>query len=142
MAAWGVIFLAGMVAAGSVSNRLKVDFSLPGQPGYETAVKILDAFGNGGDKPPSILVVTVPPARRSPATAPVSPPPSTAIRTAQPALRVVDLASPATRLRDRGRPIDLRVVFTPPVKSFGSDPYTSAAQATLRQALPGRPPCS
>ena len=37
MAAWGVLFIAGMVAAGAVSNRLSFDFSLPGQPGFETA---------------------------------------------------------------------------------------------------------
>ena len=60
MAAWGVLFIAGMVAAGAVSNRLSFDFSLPGQPGFETAQKTIAAFGNGGDQAPAIEVVTVP----------------------------------------------------------------------------------
>jgi RND superfamily putative drug exporter len=31
---WLVLFLVGAFAASRVSNRLTVDFSLPGQPGY------------------------------------------------------------------------------------------------------------
>ena len=34
MLAWLAIFVAGVVGSGQLSNRLKVDFSLPGQPGY------------------------------------------------------------------------------------------------------------
>jgi putative drug exporter of the RND superfamily len=34
---WAVVFLAGAFAASGVSDRLSVNFSLPGQPGYETA---------------------------------------------------------------------------------------------------------
>ena len=45
MVAWLVIFIAGGGAAGSLSKRLSVDFSLPGQPGYETAKKISQIIG-------------------------------------------------------------------------------------------------
>ena len=58
---WLVAFLCGGFAASRVSSRLTVDFSLPGQPGYETGLQILHTFGNGGETSPSILVVTVPP---------------------------------------------------------------------------------
>lgn len=44
-------------AAGQVSQRLSSDFSLPGQPGYETAQKMRHSYGNGG-QPPSVLTVT------------------------------------------------------------------------------------
>ena len=37
-----------------VTNRLTVDFSLPGQPGYETEKQLLATFGNGGSNPPTI----------------------------------------------------------------------------------------
>ena len=37
---WILLLPAGIYGASHVSNRLKVDFSLPGQPGYETAKKI------------------------------------------------------------------------------------------------------
>ena len=42
-------------------NACQLDFSLPGQPGYETAQKITKTYGNGGIMPPAIAVVTVPP---------------------------------------------------------------------------------
>lgn len=48
---------AGGAAAGQVSQRLSSDFSLPGQPGYETAQKMRHSYGNGG-QPPSVLTVT------------------------------------------------------------------------------------
>ena len=60
MLAWLVAFLAGGFAASHLSSRLSYDFSLPGQPSYETSVKILRLFGNGGTSTPSIAVVTVP----------------------------------------------------------------------------------
>ena len=41
-------------------NRLTIDFSLPGQPGYETEKQLLATFNNGGSNPPTIAVVTVP----------------------------------------------------------------------------------
>ena len=57
---WLVMFVLGGVAAGKTSERLTVDFSLPGQPGYETEKQILETFHNGGSNPPTIAVVTVP----------------------------------------------------------------------------------
>ena len=40
---WLIVFIAGAAGSGSVSKRLSFDFSLPGQPGYETAKKIAQA---------------------------------------------------------------------------------------------------
>ncbi|MEO7980567.1 MAG: MMPL family transporter [Sporichthyaceae bacterium] len=57
---WLVMLVVGGVAAGQTSKRLVVDFSLPGQPGYETETQLLDTFHNGGSNPPTIAVVTVP----------------------------------------------------------------------------------
>ena len=57
---WVAMFGVGVVAAGQTSKRLVVDFSLPGQPGYETEKQLLDTFHNGGSNPPTIAVVTVP----------------------------------------------------------------------------------
>ena len=58
--AWLVVFLAGAASASHVSKRLAVDFSLPGQPGYETSLKIARIYGNGGEEPPALAVLTVP----------------------------------------------------------------------------------
>src|ERR1700739_3814101 len=48
VAMWAIVFLAGAIGAGQVSKRLSFDFSLPGQPGYETAQKMAHLYGNGG----------------------------------------------------------------------------------------------
>ncbi len=42
---WFVIFVAGVATAGQLSKRLSFDFSLPGQEGYETEVKLAQAYG-------------------------------------------------------------------------------------------------
>jgi len=57
---WALLLPVGIFAAGQVSKRLSIDFSLPGQPGYEAAQKITHAYGNGGDNSPTVIVVTVP----------------------------------------------------------------------------------
>ena len=57
---WLVMFVVGGISAGRVTDRLTVDFSLPGQPGYETEKQLLATFHNGGSNPPTIAVVTVP----------------------------------------------------------------------------------
>ena len=41
---WLVIFVAGVATAGMLSKRLSFDFSLPGQEGYETEVKLAQAY--------------------------------------------------------------------------------------------------
>jgi RND superfamily putative drug exporter len=60
IALWMVLFVAGALGAGHVSKRLTFDFSLPGQPGYETAKQIDRLYGNGGENPSAVLVLTVP----------------------------------------------------------------------------------
>jgi RND superfamily putative drug exporter len=57
---WALVLPAGVYAASHVSNRLSVDFSLPGQPGYETAKKITHLYGNGGDIDPTVVLITLP----------------------------------------------------------------------------------
>src|SRR5215218_6800235 len=57
---WLLMFFVGIFAAGKTSERLTIDFSLPGQPGYETEKQILDIYDNGGSNPPTIAVATVP----------------------------------------------------------------------------------
>ena len=57
---WGIVLVAGLALARKTTNRLTVDFSLPGQPGTETAHKIKQTFGSGGDTSPYIATVTLP----------------------------------------------------------------------------------
>ena len=59
---WLVVFIIGAMAAAKVPDRLNVDFSLPGQQGYETSKEVLDRYGNGGPTAnvPVIVTATVP----------------------------------------------------------------------------------
>jgi RND superfamily putative drug exporter len=57
---WLVMMIVGGVTSSTTVSRLTVDFSLPGQPGYETSKQILHTYGNGLDNGGSIVTVTAP----------------------------------------------------------------------------------
>ncbi len=89
---WLLLFVAGGAAAGPVSERLTFDFSLPGQPGYETEQRLVETFGTSTFDT-FVPVVTVPTGstvqQRAADVAAVF----DAVRAAVPQARVVDLAS-------------------------------------------------
>ncbi|MGH8939345.1 MAG: MMPL family transporter, partial [Actinomycetes bacterium] len=60
MVFWLAMLVVGGWAAGRTTDRLSVDFSLPGQPGYQTEKELLADYGNGGSNQPYLPVVTVP----------------------------------------------------------------------------------
>ena len=137
IAAWAAAFIVGAFAASHVSSRLTVDFSLPGQPGYVTAEKILATYHNGGDNTPSILVVSAPPGRS------IVPQESTVaaafgqLRDDMPQLRVVDYGATGNRafITGNGR-ATFALVFEPPLTSFGVDTVANQAQGLVSRALP------
>ncbi|MCW2608283.1 MAG: conserved rane protein of unknown function, partial [Frankiales bacterium] len=55
---WLVVMLAGGATAGTTVDRLTVDFSLPGQQGYETETHLLALYGSGADEGTSIVALT------------------------------------------------------------------------------------
>ncbi len=57
---WLVAMVAGGATAGTTVERLAVDFSLPGQAGYETEKQLVETYGNGPDEGTHIVSVTVP----------------------------------------------------------------------------------
>src|SRR5690348_5098158 len=58
--AWALILVAGGAVSSTVSDRMTVNFSLPGQPGDEAANKIIALYHNGGNTAPLIATVTMP----------------------------------------------------------------------------------
>jgi putative drug exporter of the RND superfamily len=58
--AWALILVAGGAVSATVSDRMTVNFSLPGQPGDDAANKIIAAYHNGGNTAPLIATVTMP----------------------------------------------------------------------------------
>jgi putative drug exporter of the RND superfamily len=57
---WLVVLVGGAVATGPASERLTVEYSLPGEPGAKTAKQIGETFGNGGYTAPYLVSVTYP----------------------------------------------------------------------------------
>ncbi|HZT66685.1 MAG TPA: MMPL family transporter [Acidimicrobiales bacterium] len=138
MVAWLVLFLAGGMAAGKVSNRLKFDFALPGQPGYETAHRITQLYGNGGETSPDIAVVTVPAGQTVAADRAAIAAGFDRVRAAVPEARVVDLANtndPALVTRD-GRST-WALILTPTPHGFSNNTLPKRVQAALGSSLPG-----
>jgi RND superfamily putative drug exporter len=137
VAFWVVLLVAGAAASGRVSDRLTFDFALPGQPGYETAKKIMRTYGNGGQQPPSILVVTVPRGQTVRGDAATIGTAFHGLRVAHPELRIVDYAAtddPQFVTRD-GR-TTFGLMFAPRPNGFGPPPQSKVATADLRKSLP------
>jgi RND superfamily putative drug exporter len=136
-ALWAVLFLAGAFAASQVSHRLSLDFSLPGQPGYETALKLERVYGNGGEQAPSLLVVTAPAGtdlRTHPRAIDAA---FAAVRHTQRQLRIADFgATRDSRFFSRDGRTAFALAFTPQPKSFGASPATGGAARVLERTLP------
>jgi putative drug exporter of the RND superfamily len=138
MVGWLVVFLAGGAAAGSLSKRLSIDFSMPGQPGYETAKKFTSIYGaNSGFMAPTIAVVTVPAGASGAAQSDgVQKAFSTAAQQVQGA-RLVDYGNThdAGLISKDGRTA-IALVFTPLPKTFGTDQITTPLHDALKAAAP------
>ncbi len=62
--AWVVIFISGIASVSTSVSRLSTSFSLPGQPGYETATKVLATYGTAADVAPYLVTLTAAPGQR------------------------------------------------------------------------------
>ena len=134
---WVLLLPAGIYGASHVSKRLSIDFSLPGQPGYETAKKITHLYGNGGDTDPAVVLVTLPAhqtvagERAKLATA------FDHARAAVPGARIVDYgATGDPRLITNGGRSTFALLFTPVEKTFGAPKTPPRVQRALAVALP------
>jgi putative drug exporter of the RND superfamily len=134
---WGIVFVAGALLANKTTNRLTVDFSLPGQPGTVTAHKITQAFGNGGDTSPYLVTVTMPAGETVTGHEAEVARSFGAIATGVPGLRVIDEANTgdkAFRTKDDRTAYALVFYrFNPsPTQQLLTDPIQNAA----KQAAP------
>jgi len=131
---WLALLVAGAIAAGPVANRLTIDFSLPGQPGYEAERQLVSTFGTS-TADTLVPVVTVPAgstvAQRGKDVAAVF----AAVRSAVPQARVVDLASTgdARFVTADGRS-SFALVQGPPPQGFGSGLQTQVGPVVERAA--------
>src|SRR5579863_8619528 len=138
MLAWLLCFAAGGYAASQLTHRLSYDFSLPGQPAYQTGAKILALYGNGGNTTPSVLVVTVPVGQSVKGDASTLASAFSTAQRANPQVRVVDFINTenAKFITANGR-TTYAYLFAPPDNGLGADPRIAATQASVAGALPG-----
>ena len=61
VAGWIILAIVGGLAAARSGSRLSFTFDLPGQPAYEANTAIVKTFGSGGDNPPLVAVIRLPP---------------------------------------------------------------------------------
>src|SRR3954467_3909284 len=57
---WLIVVIAGIALVQKTNDRLVIDFSLPGQPGTQTANQIDNDFHAGGKTAPYVITVTMP----------------------------------------------------------------------------------
>jgi RND superfamily putative drug exporter len=118
-ALWIVVFLVGGATAGLLADRLVVDYSLPGQPGYETERQIVDTYGQSVSSP-LVAVVTAPDGQTVEDARDEVGAVFGAVRSQVPDVRVVDYASTGDQrfITDNGRST-FGLVYVPPPESFG-----------------------
>jgi RND superfamily putative drug exporter len=128
--AWLVVFLVGGATAGQLSQRLSLDFSLPGQPGYEAEKELERTYGTNSYSP-FIPVVTVPQGRLVAGEKARVGEVYEAIRQEVPGVRVVDFASTNDPrfLTEDGRST-FGLVFVPLPTEFGA-----SLEAEVRAAV-------
>jgi RND superfamily putative drug exporter len=57
---WLLVAVIGIASASSATKAFSDQYSVPGREGYETNTAIARTFGNGGDTPPLVPVITLP----------------------------------------------------------------------------------
>jgi RND superfamily putative drug exporter len=132
--AWLVVLVAGGAAAGQLGDRLSFDFSLPGQEGYETEVKLAEAYGTAAYASyiPVFTASDGTPIEEHKADVEKV---STAIR-AIPGLRVVDYPSTGDKqfITDDGKST-FALVYAPQVQGF-VDPIGKQVDSVIRTTAP------
>jgi RND superfamily putative drug exporter len=135
--AWLVIVVTGAALTQQTTKRLVVDFSLPGQPGTETATKIDAEFHAGGKTAPYVVTLTMP---KGQAIADYQPEVTRAFAAVQqqvPQTQVVDEANTGSA---SFRTSDGRTAYALVYYRFRSDPNaklpTSHILAVLRSSAP------
>ena len=134
---WGIVFLAGGAAAGTTTNRLTVDFSLPGQPGTTAANKIIAKFGNGGDTSPYLATITVPAGQQVSAQQSEIATAFNAITTGVPNVRVVDEANTGDALF---RTSDGRTAYAMVFYRFNHSPTATLLTDKIKHTLDAAKP--
>jgi putative drug exporter of the RND superfamily len=135
--AWAVILVAGGAVSGTVSNRMTVNFSLPGQPGDTAANKIIAEFHNGGNTSPLLATVTLPQGQTITGHEAEVTKAFASLGSAKVPLRVVDEANTGDKaFRTSDDRTAYAMVFYPFPQSFADEVPTKLVRSTVGAAAP------
>ncbi len=137
LAFWGLVLVAGIALAGKTTGRLTIDFSLPGQPGTETADQIKAAVGNGGDTSPYLVTVTVPSGQSVQGQASAVAATFDAVEKRVPNVRVLDEANTGD---DAFRTSDGRTAYAYVFYRFNPSPTATLQTDAIRSAATAAAP--
>ncbi|NHC47173.1 MMPL family transporter [Motilibacter aurantiacus] len=132
--AWLLVFLAGALTAARLTDRLSYDFSLPGQPGYETEQALIEAYGTAAPAA-FVPVVTVPEGTTVEQQLGLVSAVFENVRQTVPGVRVVDFASTGDRgfLTEDGRST-FGLVYAPPPQGLDSPLQAAVEEAAVERA--------
>ncbi len=131
---WLALFVIGGATASRLSPRLTVDFSLPGQPGYQAEQQLIDTYGVSSFDT-LVPIVTVPAGQTVEASRDKIAKVFATVRTEVPQVQVVDLASTGDQrfISDDGRS-SFALVQGPLPTGFGPGIETEVQPAFERAA--------
>ncbi|MDQ1695290.1 MAG: putative drug exporter of the superfamily, partial [Frankiaceae bacterium] len=132
LVAWGLVFVAGILLTQRTNDRLVIDFSLPGQPGTETANQIDNEFHAGGKTAPYVLTVTWPAGKTITGNEDQVGQAFAAVQQDVPQLRVVDEADTGDKAF---RTKDDRTAYALAFYRFNHDPTAPLQTDKIRAAL-------
>jgi RND superfamily putative drug exporter len=139
MLSWVLLLVAGLVASGPLNKRWSLDWSLPGQPGYETTQKIVEKYGNTSDAGTSLLVVNLPEGQT---TATAQQQVSAAFEATRAEfkeqnIRVVDYSTTGDPIFNTSDgKTTYAMMFAPMPTDFSAAPVSKQVQESLQKALP------
>jgi RND superfamily putative drug exporter len=137
--AWVLIAIVGIATVGSSTSSFSKTFSVPGREGFETNARITHIFHNGGDNPPLVPVVTLPPGTSvtSPAVRSGLEHIQTDLEHAIPGTRTASFASTGNRaFISRDGRTTFVVAYAPPhLGSFGSNPHAAKVAARVLSSV-------
>ena len=144
--AWIVLTLVGIATVSNAVGAFSNQFSVPGREGFTTNQRILSTYHNGGDHPPLLSVVTLPPGTsvRAPSVQSGLEQVEGKLRRALPGTRTASFASTGDRvfLSADGRTTFVIAYPPPPHKStFGDNRHAAkvAVAALAGEEIAGAP---
>jgi len=135
---WVAVAAAGVLTISGTTHRMTNSFAMPGQA-FRVDSQIARQYGNGGDQPPYLPVITVPAGQRvtDPAVAATTGQAFAALARAIPGARIADYATTGSRaFVTAGGRSTFALVYTSPASGYGGPDLGPVIGRTVAAAVP------